>query len=987
MSYSPFDGVVLDDARLPIPGARAMLLHLQVERTLARTQGRPPMGLLGVQDRASACRELLAHGLFPELLRGLGIPMDSTRHLRSLANLAEHMTAYLAAVADIGHLEPDEALWSAVSVQAEGGRGVWMERSEADAPLVVGVQDLQPARLRALSCLEGLGAVTFQLATRKGDGSSGLFGGSIGLSEWFLEGLERFADPFGNELRLAHPVGWAEHAPWASALEDLFEGPLKLDAAAQHALRRALVESPLDALRHTVEQVAAWVAAGIAPADITLVHPSPANVAALLEPLLAGEGISLHLRGGVRPLILSPSWAPLWALLDGLQQLDPCRVAAGLRASNRQELAAWSEELSRADQTGLQGFMDALAPLSEHQRGKTEATWEELRELLALCTSASTWADRLGRLAYALRLPVESEAFFAPLNLLNEAWGREIWTFADMHEALQAFLETAADPQIPREAEGVRLVSPDTLLTEWDGCRVALILDLSEGAWPAHPKPNPDLNWERKTAINAALLRLTTEGERPSFSPALQRFWLPRCEHGETLPRAFQRDAYAFNTLLALTREHLVALSPSQDAEGNALSQGPFWNALEGAGDWTPPEGHAASQLRYHWEVPSTDVHRLARAASAQARTLSEALGVEAPADDLLPGIRPTWLKGRPAASATPLETLARCPFRSLAERVWGLSSFDARGRFTLARGSLVHALLQALLRPFVGAKHWPSAFREGYGLEAGLEHAGILVQLQAHWAAHHETWLANLAKDVPAEQHPRLMAEVVELFPNLTRYVEDDLGATGPTKMELCLLYPGLAPIADWKDSRKGNPLFKDDWTRELLDLETELGPMDLDLGEGVVFPLAGKADRIDRWTHSEAGPFLRVIDYKTTSMASLRAYAEDEAPFSTHLQLPLYALMAELRYGTPATTLLVPLKEDVPRPWDKQLAVLAQSEAEGLPWRTRLKAGLRALSSRLDRGDFPATPGDHCTHCQLSALCGRPVDLQAEPEDGESA
>lgn len=979
MSFSPFDGVILDDARPPIPGAKAVLLHLQVERKLARRQERTPLGLEGVRDRAAACRELLAHGLFPDTLRGLGLPMGSPRTLRSLGNLADHLEAYLQAVAATGHLEPDEALWSAVTSETDGRRGVWIERTGEDGPVLAGIQELQPTRLRALACLEGLGAIHFRLATRKGDGSSGLFGGSLGLADWFLEGLERFDPSFSNGFHLDHPAGWAEHAPWASALEGLFEGPLRLDSASQAVLQRALVESPLDLLRHAVELVAGWVAEGMAPADITLVHPAPADLATLLEPLLAGEGLSLQVRGGVRPLLLSPAWAPLWALVEGLQQADPCRAAAGLRASARPELAAWSEELARADQTGLQGFTDALAPLPEPQWTRAAATWAELQEFRSLRTSA--WADRLGRLAYALRLPVESEAFFGPLNLLHEAWGRETWTFAEMQEALQAFLETATDPEVSRDIEGVRLVSPEALLTDWKGCRAAVVMDLSEGAWPAPPRPNPDLNWDRKAALNAALLKRTAEAPA-AFPPALQRFRLPRCEHGETLPRAFQRDAYAFNTLLALTRERVVALSPAQDAEGNPLGQGPFWNALEGAGEWVPDADRAASRLRLHWEGPIPDPLSIARAEATQARTLEEALAISAPLEDQVPGIRSAWLKDR-AASATPLEALARCPFRSLAERVWGLSSFDARGRFVMARGSLVHALLQETLRPFVGATHWPDAFRE----EVGLEYADILARLQALWAARREGWLETLAREVPSEQHPLLGAEVVELIPNLARYLEGDLVASGPTKLEVCLLHPGLAPIAEWQDSRKAMPIFQDGWTRGLLDLETELGPVDLDLGEGVVLPLAGKADRIDRWTHPEAGTFLRVIDYKTSRSGSLRAYAEGDAPFSTHLQPPLYALLAELRHDAPATAVLVPLREDAPRPWDWQLAVLARSEAAGRPWRERLKATLLGLSRRLDRGDFPATPGEHCTYCQLPALCGRPVDIQAEPDDGDPA
>lgn len=983
MGYSPFDGVLLEDARLAIPGARAVLLHLEVERKLARRHGRPALDLRGVRDRAQACRELMAHGLLAPQLKAL-LPLGSPREVRSLASLAEHLTAYLEAVEASGHVEPDVALWAAASATEE--RSFWVERDAADGPLIAGLQDLQPARLRLLVTRPEVGPVCFRLSTRKGDGQGGLFGASLGLVEWFLEGLEAHGEGFANPPQLTHPEGWAEHSAWAPALERLFEGPLVLgDAASQ--LQRALVDSPLEGFRHAVEQVCAWVAQGIPSAEITLVHPAPETAALLLEPLLAEEGLALQVRGGLRPLALSASWAPLWALLEGLAEEDPCRMAAGLRASGRSELVAWAEALALADQTGAQGFGDALLPLSEAQRERAEATWAELQSLRSLRLPASAWAERLGRLATALRLPLVSDAFYGPLALLNEAWGDASWGFTEAQEALQLFLETATDPELSRPPEGIRLLGPGALLADWTGCRASLVLDLSEGAWPSAPQANPDLDWERKANLNGALLRLTQEGlGDPGFPPAMQRFWMPRSEHGEILPRALQRDAYAFNTLLALTREHFVALSPAQDAEGQPLPQGPFWHALEGAGTWQPNPLHPASALRGHWEVATQDPLLWARASASQPLPTEEALAVSAPPADWVGDARAAWLKGREVASATALEKLATCPFRSLAERVWSLSAFDAAGVLAMARGTLVHTLLEAVLRPAVGSPDWPTALRAVWGLSPEREELELASLIERLWAEHERAWLAEHAQEVPLEGLDRLAQEVRALIPNLAQYLALDLGAEGPTKFEISYLYPDCFPIAEARDSRVRKLPLAGGWSRELLGLELELMPLEMRVGAQLL-KLGGKVDRLEQWRHEEHGAFLRVVDYKTAKKGYLSGFEEPEAPFSTHLQLPLYALLAEAQYALPVTSVLVPLKEAKPVPWDRQMAVLAASEAEGRPWRERLQAVLGGLSERLDRGDFPPTPGAHCAYCQLAALCGRPVDVDTDPETGAEA
>lgn len=965
MSHSPFDGVLLEDGREPIPGAVALQLHLRVDRALARRDDRPPLALPALQDRAAACRELLAHGLFPDVLRTLGrhgLDLGDPHHPRSLAALARHLEAYLAEAEAEGYLEPDRALWQAVEAQREGRRGLWVERGAADGPLRVGLGELKPARLRALATLPELGPVVFRLAAARDGGASGLFGSGQPLVDWLMQGLEDHGHHLPADLRLEAPEGWGQ-VPWAAALGRLFEGPLPLDEPAQSAMRRGRVEGPADLLRHGVEQLCAWVAGGLDPRALTVVHPHPERIAPLLEPLLAAEGLALHVRGGLRPLKASAAWAPLWALLEGLGALDPCAVAAGLRASRHPAFSAWAEHLALADTTGEAAFPLAWTPLRPAHRERAARLWDDLDGLRRGRLPARAWAERLGRLAYALDLPGAGADLFEPLSLLASAWGDEVWDFPALLEALQAFLEAAKDPAIPRRPEGVRLLAPTALLEGWTGCEAALVLDLSEGAWPAAPGANADLDAERQWALNAALVAATRAGDGdPLFPPALQRFWLPRCEAGELVPRAFQREAYAFNTLLALTRRELVALTPGQDAEGRACAQGPFWTALEGAGTWAPDPARAASALRLHWDAGCPVALDRARAAANLAREPEAAAQAEAPEADHAPGLRALWLKGAEAASPTALEGLARCPFRSRAERVWGLQVQDPGSRVVMARGTLVHALLEALLRPFVGRPDWPAAARQAWALEprSGVHDLEALVATA--WAQGREGWLAE-CRELPEEHHAGVSRQVEESLPRLAAFLEADLAATAPPPEALTLL--GLAP-------REGP------WTRTLLDLEASLGPVDLTLPSGRILAVAGKADRLERYDPPEGSGLVLVVDYKTSTKARLAAYAEGEAAFSTHLQPALYALLARRSLGMPAAGVLVPLREDSPDLWAKGLKPLAEAP----DWEAALLAALDRLDARLERGDFPPTPGAACAHCGLSALCGRPVDL--EPAEG---
>jgi hypothetical protein len=959
-----------------------MTLHLRVARRLAHSNRWANPSLDGLKARAQACQELLAHGLHPATLKSLqacGLDLGSPKSPHSLASLLAHLADYLREVDQAGYIEPEEALWRAVDLQLQGARGLWIERTDEDPPIAAGLRDLVPARLRALACVPGLGGAVFALATRKGDANTGLFGSPQPLVDWFLDGLEQHGHSLPNELDLVEPEGWGS-APWSAVLDGLFEGPLDLDTYSD-CFQRGLVEGPVDLLRQATEQICAWLDQGILPKEITLIHPEPHKVGSFLAPILAAEGVDLHVRGGLQPLLASEAWSPLWTLLTGLKRLDPCLISAGLRGSRREDLRRWADLLALADQDGPLAFDGSFMHLDEWAKPGAKRVWGDLTSLREITLTASYWADRLETLVGALRLPMDPDDFFAPLGLLKEGWSSDRWTFFDMLTSLEAFLDTARSSKVPRSMDGLRLIAPGTLLDEWSGSRATLILDLSEGAWPSRSPENPDLDWNRKAAINRALLEATAGKGNSAFPPALQRFWLPRSEHGDQIPRTFQRDAYGFNKVLAMTQERLVVLSPAQDDSGRQKAQGPFWNALEGAAEWTPPVTAIHSRLRWLWEGHDTDPTAVVRAQAAMARPENEALTAHAPGFDQITDVRQAWLKGRPCASPTALESLAKCPFRSAAERVWGLRSFDASSRLFMAIGTLAHSVMEAALTPFLKVKDWPSAFMASLKVTPGAGPEAILHYLRSLWATHHQQWLTDLGDAIPQEQWAQATLDLEDLLPNLAAALLLDVRAEGPTRWELEFLYPERFPKGEKTKGPKVQPL-EDGWTRTLVGLEGELGPVDLDLGNGRTLAVSGKIDRIERWDHIEGLSFLRVMDYKTSKKSSLDAYAEEGAPFSSHLQTPLYMLIAEAALpGSVTTAALLPLREDEPEPFTTHLRTLAAVGEKGA-WRGHLLHNLALFDARLETGDFPPTPGEHCQRCELSALCGRPVDVTVESE-----
>jgi len=386
-----------------------------------------------------------------------------------------------------------------------------------------------------------------------------------------------------------------------------------------------------------------------------------------------------------------------------------------------------------------------------------------------------------------------------------------------------------------------------------------------------------------------------------------------------------------------------VALSAERDGQGQQRAQGPFWQALDGAAPWRPGTGRAASRLRWRWEVPEADPLTRDRQASLRGSTSPEA--------DRTPGL---WRKGStPELPIAPtlLEGLARCAFRVLAER--HLKLRPPGDEHALHLGTLAHRLMEALLAGLEGAEHWPAAFLVREGL-AATSTAELLARFQRTWMVSRDGWLADLGA-LSAAEAERLRLGVEELLPALAEVLGEDLDEASPTKDEAS--YLGLG---------EGGP-----WRRELLGLEWRLEPRLARLPQGQAIWVHGTLDRVERWTR---GPerFLRIIDYKTSRYGRLKDYPEKA--LSARLQLPLYQALLEEELGLPATALLVSLRET-----GKPVPMMRRGED-----RTTLLANLGALVDRAQVGDFPATPGEHCETCGLSALCGRPVDIETR-EEGE--
>lgn len=296
------------------------------------------------------------------------------------------------------------------------------------------------------------------------------------------------------------------------------------------------------------------------------------------------------------------------------------------------------------------------------------------------------------------------------------------------------------------------------------------------------------------------------------------------------------------------------------------------------------------------------------------------------------------------AFSVTELENAAGCPFRLFLKRGLGLRPVDERERDRdvwldpLTRGSELHALYAAALRRCRDAKRRPSIEEDGRWLRALAE--GRLQELKRKMPP---------ATDEIFEREAREFLADVDLF--LQGECED-------TTAEILAFEVSFGrPVDD------DEPLARPE-------------PVEISLGDGLTFRIAGRIDRIDK-----VGPSsFEVIDYKTGGF--YRPEWTGAFKGGRRLQHALYGLAAvellRARYSNPKVVRGVyyfPSR----RGRRERFSIAAPSKGA-------LAKVLADLRQVIRDGVFVHAPAERdCRFCDYRAACPPDVHEQAESKLGD--
>ena len=302
---------------------------------------------------------------------------------------------------------------------------------------------------------------------------------------------------------------------------------------------------------------------------------------------------------------------------------------------------------------------------------------------------------------------------------------------------------------------------------------------------------------------------------------------------------------------------------------------------------------------------------------------------------------------GEASFSVTELETAASCPFRFFLKRGLGVRPVDERERDRdvwldpLTRGSELHDLFAAVLRRCREENRKPDCEKDGAWLKSLAE--ARLIELQ---------------REMPPATSEILDRESREFLADVELFVEaecDDAGSRTPVGFEVSF----------------GRTLEEDD--EPLARAE----PVEIDLGQGLTFRIAGRIDRIDK-----VGPAsFEVIDYKTGGF-----WRDDWAGVfngGRRLQHALYGLAAvELlrrRYKNPKVVAGVYY---FPSRKGRRERVRIEAPA------SKAIAGVLAdLRTVILEGAFAhAASEDSCKFCDYSAACDQSLEGRAEAKLNDS-
>jgi superfamily I DNA/RNA helicase len=720
-SVLTFDGLVARIAeRAGYPGRR--LSALQREQLLASLVARLRRdGLDALDSSARGPGFALAAGeLIAELQRSLITPQRFTQALRAWAaqdvrragfthDLGRIYAGYARELEKLGRVDRELFAWRALDALRADPQS-WT-RPMPDAVFIYGFDDLTPLERDAVETLARVPGVEVTVSLTYEPGRTALRARAESVEE---------LRPLAGEVREL-PASDAHYAPGARAVlhhleRDLFEDtPPEADPSAPPAADADGVVTLLEAggARAEAELVAseilALAEAGMELTQIVVVHRSPASSAGLFTRVLGGYGIplaaarSIELRhtplgrallGAARCAWLGGEAAPadLLAYLRAPGLLQRRDVADALEAEIRQvpimTVAAAREAL------GWElGELDSLAAAARSGSG----TGDPAAVRLPLGPRAASELRRLAqrlltapRRAAAAQLDGDEEldarAFATLVHALDEldelATGggerRLRLSAVEMLELIGGLAVEVSAADRTSAADSVLLAAPAEIRAR--RFRAVFVCGLQEGEFPAPGRPEPFLSDDRRRELALA------------SGLALR----PRED-------ALEGERYLFYSALSRATERVFLSYRSSDEEGNLALPSPF--VADVAAVLGPRFDLWARRRRrlladVTWPQGQAPTDREAERAAAAARAPltgdppqpARRLGAAA-----LAHVRHTRV-----VSAGALERYSDCPVRWLVEAELDPTPMEPEAE-PLARGSLIHAVLEALVAELGG--------------------------------------------------------------------------------------------------------------------------------------------------------------------------------------------------------------------------------------------------------------------------------------------